>query len=564
MRGKLTKKHLFLFGAFLFLFPSFVFAEEQIHSFDVDIEVFEDSSIQVLETIEYSFGDVQRRGIFRDIPYKYDTSIGKRKVVIDVVSVTRNGLEEPFKVTTSGDNVRIRIGDPDIYIENRHTYRITYTVRGAMNQFDGFDELYWNAIGHNWNVPIRSASVHVFGIDAIEQTSCFFGFYASNAECLLVPDTENGLSVQVQDLESGEGITVAVAYTKGVVSFPTTTEKIWWWLTANPFVFIPIFVFLYMWKLWDRKGRDAKGRGTIIPEYTPPAALNPMFLGSIVDGRLDSRDITAGIIYLAEQDLLLIIKTEEKKFLIDKTDYKFIWRGEYAELPEKDKLVVKLLFGEHVVKGEEVTLEELQKDTGLHKRRKNLQKYIDEELQRAGYYANKPQATQQKWLAIGIVLFFFIFGLFGLHPVLGASALVSAVIIIVFGALMPKRTRVGAEMKEHILGFKEFLNVTERERLDFHNAPERTPKEFMEFLPFAIALGVEKKWAQQFEGIVIEQPKWYRGGSTDGLTAAAFVSDISGFSTSVASGVTAAQGGSGTSGGGFSGGGAGGGGGGSW
>ncbi len=105
--------------------------------------------------------------------------------------------------------------------------------------------------------------------------------------------------------------------------------------------------------------------------------------------------------------------------------------------------------------------------------------------------------------------------------------------------------------------------MTEKERYEFFNNPADNPQEFMEYLPYAIAFGVEKKWAKQFASITIPQPDWYRGSGP--FVATAFADEISSFSEKVSSAVaTQRSSGSGSGGGGFSGGGSGGGGGGSW
>jgi uncharacterized membrane protein len=64
-----------------------------------------------------------------------------------------------------------------------------------------------------------------------------------------------------------------------------------------------------------------------------------------------------------------------------------------------------------------------------------------------------------------------------------------------------------------------FFNATEKERLNFINAPTQTIEQFEEFLPWAIAFDLEKKWTRQFESIFakLEQknikyvPHWYVG-----------------------------------------------------
>lgn len=568
MRGsnRIKSSVYLLFAAFLFFLPFGVSAEERILNYDVQITINQDSTIEIFETIEYDFGDTSRHGIFRDIPVKYDANIGKRSVRIKVKSVSRDGFPEQFTEKRSGDDKRLRIGDPEKTISGVHTYRIAYKVGGAFNSFDTFDELYWNAIPHGWNVSIDNTSVKVTAPAAFTDTSCYSGTFGSTDSCTNTSRSGDRVEFSHFGLDAYEGVSIAVALPKGTVELPGLLQQLFWWLASNFFIFIPFFVFLYMYRLWDEKGRDAKGRGTIIARYDAPIATTPIFLGTLVDGQLNDRDITAGILYLAEQGFLTIARKKEKRLVVDVDDYVLEWVGEVTELSQKEKLIAKLLFGDHVGKGDTTSMSRLKKDVFVHKRRKNLKEHIDVELQRQGYFANRPHKVREMWMVWPIVLGSFLFVFWFINILLSISLALSLIIIFTFGVLMPKRTFKGAEIRDHILGFKEFLVITESERLDFHNAPERSSKEFMENLPYAVALGVEKKWAAQFKGIHIESPSWYRGGSVGELTTAAFVSDLNTFSSSMSQGVTAtaSSGGSGSSGGGFSGGGMGGGGGGSW
>jgi len=143
--------------------------------------------------------------------------------------------------------------------------------------------------------------------------------------------------------------------------------------------------------------------------------------------------------------------------------------------------------------------------------------------------------------------------------IVGFALLLCGIIISVM--VYRRRTVKGYEAKQHILGFKEFLSVTDKERFDFHNAPEKSPEQFMEYLPYAVALGVEDKWAEVFNDITIATPDWYDGGTANSaFVASSLVHDIGAFSSSF----TSSSGTSPSSGGGSAGGGAGGGGGGSW
>jgi uncharacterized membrane protein len=152
---------------------------------------------------------------------------------------------------------------------------------------------------------------------------------------------------------------------------------------------------------------------------------------------------------------------------------------------------------------------------------------------------------------------------------LGAAIFISGIIMFIFSMFMAQKTVKGTKTLEKILGFKEFLQVTEKERLKFHNPPKMVPEVFEKFLPYAMVLGVENKWADNFKNIYNQEPSWYEGYSNHTFSAVLLANSLHNFSSSSQSVFvsqphsSASGGGSGFSGGG-SGGGFGGGGGGSW
>jgi len=149
---------------------------------------------------------------------------------------------------------------------------------------------------------------------------------------------------------------------------------------------------------------------------------------------------------------------------------------------------------------------------------------------------------------------------------LGVAVFLSGIIMLVFAMFMPQKTVKGAQILEKIQGFKQFMNVTEKERLKFHNPPDMMPELFEKYLPYAMALGVENKWAENFKDIYNQVPAWYEGYSTTGAwSAIALTNSLNSFSANSQTTMASAPSGdgSGFSGGG-SGGGGGGGGGGSW
>ena len=92
---------------------------------------------------------------------------------------------------------------------------------------------------------------------------------------------------------------------------------------------------------------------------------------------------------------------------------------------------------------------------------------------------------------------------------------------------------------------------------------------FEKLLPYAVAFGVEKIWAERFKDIDIKPPDWYEGKDMTVFNSVIFASSLGRSLSSFRSSATPTTSSKGfssgfSSGGGFSGGGGGGGGGGSW
>jgi uncharacterized membrane protein len=152
-------------------------------------------------------------------------------------------------------------------------------------------------------------------------------------------------------------------------------------------------------------------------------------------------------------------------------------------------------------------------------------------------------------------------------PLLLGSVLISAAIWWLFAREMTAKTVAGARTRIAVLGFQEFMN-----RVDADRIKRMPPDTFEKFLPYAMALGVEHHWAQAFDGIIKDPPTWYvsPNGYT-GFSPLYFSSSMHSMATDMHQVFTSAprsnssgsgfSSGGGFSGGGFSGGGFGGGGG---
>lgn len=549
------------------LFISLPSHSEEIRSFMSDIHIFKDGRIVVEENIEYDFGSALRHGIYRDIPYRYSSGLAKYSVRLDVEDVT-NFRDDPYiyEVSQSGGWANIRIGDPDRKITGTHNYRIIYTVKGGIGFFEDHDELYWNVTGDEWRVPILKSGANVYIDEEISgeiMAACYTGPYGSTEQNCNFEDTKSGVKFTTNgSLNGGEGLTIVVGFPKGIFTEPSSATKALWFLYDNWAFALPFIVFFGMFYFWKTRGKDPETAGVIAVKYEPPEDLSPAEAGTLIDERANMLDITSTVIDLAVRGFLTI---EEQKstifYFFNNTDYKLI-RTEKSdeELKSYEKSVLSGLFS-----GKK-TNKVSQLRNKFYTRLPGIKKALYKELVSNKYFPTNPEnvRTIYKWIGIGSM--FVGFFLMALFP-LGFCILLSGLIILIFSRYMPRKTKKGSLKNEELLGFREFIDRAEKDRIE--KLAKDDPTLFDRVLPYALVFGLEDKWAGAFKDLYKEPPKWYRSSNYGNVFSPnIFVNDIGrslGVMNRSLSSTPRRSGGSGfSSGGGFSGGGGGGGGGGSW
>ena len=559
--------------------PAAVQAQERIlvvERFDATIQVHTTGTVSVEERIRVGFTG-SWNGIFRTIPVDYRTPQGFRyRLRLEDVEVTDDaGRALEFWNERERHYRRLKIAVPGARDAVR-TVVIRYRVPNALRFWDEYDELYWNVTGDEWEVPILATSARV--ILPSETTggraASWTGGYGSRDNAATVRETEQGFYFRLdRPLQFRQGLTVAVAWDPGVVRRPTATDRALAFLQANALLLIPLLAFFGMFHLWASRGRDPRAL-PIAPCYEPPEGLTPSEVGTIVDDRPDMRDITAGLVDLAVRGYLRIEEVEVSAImkLLGRRDYRFVRLRppeSWAELQPHEQTLLRGIFDAW---SDTKLLSDLKQEFYVHL--PAIKDALHESLVKHGVYTSRPDQVRQTYLVVaGIVaalgLFLFTPLLVDRFQVAPATALVTvlgtALPIGFFGYLMPARTGYGARLREQILGFAEFMERVESDRFE---RVVLTPEMFEKYLPYAMALGVERRWARAFSGLVTEPPSWYVGHWNGGFDTLHFSDSLSSLGSSAGATMASAprsSGGSGFGGGGgFSGGGFGGGGGGGW
>ncbi len=546
----------------------YAFGTEQINNFNVQIKIEPNAILHVTETIVYDFGTQRKHGLYRYLPIKYKARGGNYKLrLTNIKIINQNGQAYHFKKILSGNNLKLKIGQTDKTVTGLKTYVISYNLQRAINYFNDHDELYWNVTGNGWSVPIKHASAEIILPHTSDKIThhCYAGNPNSRHSCAEEVSLKQRVVFGQSNLGPGQGLTIVVGWPKGWVNEPTWWQKMLATIYDNWILGLPLLSLIFMFSLWWRRGRDARGRSTIIAEYDAPDNLTPAQVGTLIDERADDRDITAEIIYLAIQGYLKIKQLSKKTIFIKHNDYELIKLK--AADQNLNSFQLKLLKSIFSAGQQSVKLSELKNN--FHQDLVKIQKLVYSSLVAKKYFTKNPQKVRGVYKGFGLIFIILAFFLTGFWGNLGfISFILSGFIIMIFGWFMPAKTKKGTLAKQHILGLKEYLTVAEKDRLKFHNAPEKKPQHFEKLLPYAMVLKVEKEWARQFASIYQQPPSWYDSQSPVAFNALFFVSSLDNFHHVAASSLSAQASSAASSGSGFSsggvGGGFGGGGGGSW
>ncbi|HEY0020153.1 MAG TPA: DUF2207 domain-containing protein [Longimicrobium sp.] len=484
-----------------------------------------------------------------------------------------------------------------------------------------FDELYWNVTGNDWTMPIERVQARIILPGAVlpSRWAAYTGYAGDTGRDAEVR-VDSALRVvtftATRPLAQGEGLTVAAGWPPGSVSTRPTEAQHQAALRAHrraeafrmwPLA-LPILVFGLAMRAWRRRGRDPEPE-SITVAYEPPEGMTPAELGTLIDHDAEMSDVISTLVDLAVRGYVGVEEREEKHLLglISSTEYVFHLRRpreEWSGLAKHEELFLTALFSVASTSGaawddvratfdearrvhaaggeldreavsarlaaagsrptETVRLADLQ--NRFYKSVPGIQDAIYGSLQARGYYLHRPDKVKGNWLGLAIAVLVlggvgagFSEGSAWASPVaLIVGAGISAVLLFIFGRVMPARTPAGARAREAALGFREFLSRVESDR---YRMMITSPEMFERYLPHAMAFGVEARWSKAFDDLYREPPDWYSGTGRGTFRPSTFTSRMSTMTSSASSTMTSSPSSSGSGGGGSSGGGSGGGGG---
>ncbi|MCA8901338.1 MAG: DUF2207 domain-containing protein, partial [Hyphomonas sp.] len=504
-------------------------AEERINRFDVDIEIQKDGDILVTETIEVRVeGNQIRRGIFRELPRYYaDDELNaqtgedghKLPYQYDIRRITRDGKREPYVTERDGNAFLIRIGDEDVYLDYAdHTYVIKYLVKNQIRYFEDHDELYWNATGTYWQFPIAEATARITVPEGavITDHAAYVGGYGDAGQDYAYGSNGNEhVFKTVGALGEREGITVSLSLAKGLIDPPSATDKgmLWWFrygaLAALVTSFLGVASFLMM--SFRKVGEDPP-KDPVFPRYEPPADMSPAAAHYVFYRGLRGHNaLISTLIGLGVKGAVDIDASDKKSTRLTRKagDEQKTLNGEETDLKTRlFRSASELKLGGKYNAGFTTAYMAFRK--GLSRK-----------------YGN-PYFRWNIGYTLGALVLTVVAIVFAIVQAVNWTGWHTLVVLAFAGLnglfmyLMPAPTPKGQKVRAEIEGFRLYLETAEKLQLNSVKVgsgapPPMTVDRYETFLPYAVALGVEKPWTKYFEHQLPEEaaaysPGWSRFG----------------------------------------------------
>jgi uncharacterized membrane protein YgcG len=539
----------------------------------------------------------------------------------------------------NGVRVRIGDGDIFVP-HGEHTYVIRYTTTRQLGFFEGYDELYWNVTGNGWAFPIDQAEARIRLPEPVPfgpERAFYTGPQGATARGAAVVSEQPGAIVirTTTTLQPYEGVTVAVRWPKGVVAEPPrpSAARLEFQDEGPRAGFLVALLALlgYYFVAWKKAGRGPRA-GAVVPLFAPPEGMSAAGVRYVRRMGYDDRCFAAAIVESGVHRELKLVEGEKPFFgsakttIVRTSGQGGLQHGERAMLTElfTGSNSIEMDDANHVRFGaaRKALRDGLEADYKGRLFARNLEwawvgilvlvtamLFIATTIAWSDLYMTSfERAIPPAGLALMLVALFFRWRrarhwsalALGAACVLGGivllvvsfvflseavpfaswgwmlAPLIALPVIISAFAWMSAPTREGRAVMDSIDGFEQYLSITEEERLEALHPPEKTPELFERYLPYAIALGVENRWADKFAEVLTAASAdssrradgtfgWYSGSSNAWSNPGRFAGAVgASLASGVASASTAPGSSSGSGGGGSSGGGGGGGGGGGW
>ena len=540
---------IFAFFTLFFLNAKLLIAEK-ITNYEVTVQMNKNGTLTVNEVIDYEFDGAAKHGIYRDIPLRSKKNgVDIYKSYIKMNSIKRNGISEEYSTQLFDEGIRYKVGSANKFVEKGiNKYEFNYVIYNAVFEKNGIYQVYFNAIGQFWKVPIEKAIVNIkFGNgkpvteNEIKQLDIFTGEYGQSGKDYISNLNNGTIEIKTNKvLQAYNGLSFRLNLKTDNIS-PTFWDKLQTLYYAHPLIvagpIIIIFLAIYGFVTWYIFGRDV-GKKTIVPEFNIPKDISAMYAAYINGVREPKEILTIGVLSLLSKGYVEADDEEGNgrnvKYTLSNS------RRSKPELAEEEKIVFNALSSTGYI---------FKKERSLYNASNKILKSFEKEYKKKVYRDNSifniafivgiiivfmVSATASGGTAgvsdssLGVVSLIMIASFFGIilnmifsiikniygnnstflkiikwMVILFISVIYGVLNFIVIGIIMAmytvyskiigKYTVDGMRKKEYLDGMKMYIKTAEANQIMKFNDVDELVAYFKGILPYAVALGVKNE-----------------------------------------------------------------------
>lgn len=509
----------------LFICINLCNAHEKITLFQSDIAIQSHGTIIVQETIEIISEHKEiLHGIVREFPTQYRDTLGSyHAATFRLVSITHNQQSATYSVKKNHTGCTVYIGDKNIIIpQGKHKYVITYEMTGRLSFFENQDEFYWNITGNQWRLPIEKIRVCIHLPDNNNEnfitTKTFTTYNGTRRN-----NNYNALQDKIITIEPSyslrprESLTILVKFPKVCFVESTSHQRTPQPLDTDTLSLAVIALFLcyfimciiFLIFAWFKNKPN-----NIIPMHYPPQNMTPSEVGFIMNRSFSKQLLIADIIDLAHHKLITISTcTTTKQYTL--ALQKSINLDDSCTLNSYYEKLLTTLFKKH--KSIVIAAKHLPKTKKAlkicedHASKHNNLFYTLINFNKTGFR-----------IIIALFITLALYALYITNNFIADNSIIHVIPMMclitfwpcIFISMFSLYTHKGKQKQNEIYGFKLYLmNASVNSRYHLQSYPMKTIELYEKYLPYAIALGVEKQWIKQFAHILDTAEKKHESSS---------------------------------------------------
>ena len=312
-----------------------------INKYNIDIVVNENNTLNITEKIGVYFNTF-RHGIFRKIPLKNKVTRLDGTTSNNRVKISNINVDDNYSLSNEGIYKVIKIGDSDYTITGQKNYTISYLYNLGKDTGKGYDELYFNLIGDEWDTKISNITFTITMPKEFDKSKLGFssGTIGSTNSSNIDYDLDGNVIIGKLNgtLNSGEALTVRLELPEGY--FVGASNNLDLMMIIS--IVIPILFLLIGYLIWKKYGKDDLVVETV--EFYPPSGCNSLDVGFLYKGKAEDRDVISLLVYLANKGYIKISDYEEKSLFSTSRGFKITKLKEYDGNDINERIFLKGLF----------------------------------------------------------------------------------------------------------------------------------------------------------------------------------------------------------------------------